>query len=114
MPHRVRPDETVTVEIELRNEGPGSAEETVFVFIRDPLASIARPRLELKAIGKLCLGVNETRISRFTLSAEAFAFPDRDGNPVIEPGAIEILAGPSADLSRLLATRIRIVASRPA
>ncbi len=114
MPHRVRPEGTVTLEVELRNEGPGSAEETVFVFIRDPLASIARPRLELKAVSKLCIGVNETRIARFTLSAEAFAFPDQDGNPVIEPGAIEILAGPSADVSRLLATQIWIEASRPA
>ena len=45
----------LTVSIVVRNEGRHAAEETVFLFIHDKLASLTRPLLELKGFEKILL-----------------------------------------------------------
>ena len=54
-PAELRPGETITVEVEVANEGAVAGEETVFLFLRDPVASVARPLLELKGVAKIAL-----------------------------------------------------------
>ncbi len=50
----LRPGESLTVEVEVENQGPFAGEETVLLFVRDPLASQARPVLELKGLRQDC------------------------------------------------------------
>ena len=45
----------MTVEVEVANEGDVAGEETLFLFLRDPVASVARPVLELKGFAKAVL-----------------------------------------------------------
>lgn len=98
----IAPGETVTVEAEIANEGASAGEETALLFIRDPVASVTRPVLELKGMAKIALAPGESGTVRFELSAGDLAFPDEAGNPVLEAGAIEVLAGPKADRGALL------------
>jgi beta-glucosidase len=100
------PGETVTVQAELTNAGSVVGEETAFLFLRDPVASIARPVLELKRFAKVTLAPGENQTVRFTLRADDFAFLDKDLRPRNEPGAFEILVGPCADRSKLRAATI--------
>jgi beta-glucosidase len=76
---------------------------TVFLFVRDPVASVARPVLELKRFEKLALAAGEARAVRFLLERADLAFPDAALAPVVEPGEFEVHVGLSADPSGLRA-----------
>jgi beta-glucosidase len=98
----IAPGETVTVEAEIVNEGAAAGEETALLFIRDPVANVTRPVLELKGIASVTLPAGVSGSVKFSLSTDDLAFPDEAGNPVLEAGAIEVLVGPKADRATLL------------
>jgi beta-glucosidase len=98
----ITPGETVAVEAEIANEGAVAGEEAALLFIRDPVASVTRPVLELKGMARIALAAGESGMVRFELSAADLAFPDDAGNPILEAGAIEVLVGPKADRGALL------------
>jgi beta-glucosidase len=112
-PGQVTEDGALEVRVDVENEGPASVEETVFLFVHDPVASVSRPTLELKDVGKIELAPGERGVVTFRLPAAALKFLGASLEPVFEPGEVEILAGPSAERARLLATSVRLVA-RPA
>jgi beta-glucosidase len=85
----------------------------VFLFTHDKVASVARPLLELKGFAKISLRPGEAGTVRLSLRAEELGFLGRDLEPVFEPGEVEILVGPCADRSRLLAATVRLSWSRP-
>lgn len=110
---RVRPDrllasEELTVEVDVANEGQMAGEETVFLFLRDPVASVARPLLELKGVAKIALAPGEKGSVRFTMSSDDLAFLGPALAPRIEPGEFEILVGPSAKQETLLKATVRL------
>jgi beta-glucosidase len=84
-------------------------EETVFLFLRDPVASIERPLLELKGVAKLALEPNARGAVRLTLSADDLALLGPDLMPRLEPSVFEIHVGPSAARRSLLETTVRLV-----
>ena len=92
----VRAGEAVTVSVTVRNAGAMAGEDTLFLFIRDPLASVTRPILELKDFSKITLATGESRRVTFSLSSERFEFLDADLRPCLESGAIQIYVGHSA------------------
>jgi beta-glucosidase len=104
----IRPGAPVTVEAEIANDGAAEGEETALLFIRDPVASVARPVLELKGMAKLRLAPGASGAVRFTLSADDVAFPDEAGRPVLEPGVIEVLVGPRAERGALLSASLQV------
>lgn len=101
-----RADE-LTIEVDVTNEGPLAGEETVFLFARDVVASVARPLLELKGFGQIALAPTESGTVCFRLAAETLAFPGLDLKPVFEPGEFLLFAGQSADPLGLLTMKIR-------
>ncbi|MBT3069317.1 glycoside hydrolase family 3 C-terminal domain-containing protein [Rhodomicrobium sp. Az07] len=105
----LKPGECLTVEVDITNIGGMAAEEIVYLFIRDPLASVTRPFLELKAFTKIKTLPGERATVRFALTTADFSFPDADAVRRIEPGEIEILTGPSADAALLTRCRVRVV-----
>ncbi|MDR3417458.1 MAG: glycoside hydrolase family 3 N-terminal domain-containing protein [Nevskia sp.] len=112
---RVAPDSvtesgTIEVKVDVTNEGAHSAVETVFLFTRDKLASVARPLLELRGFAKVELRPGETGTVRLSLPAAELRFLGADLAPVFEPGEVEILVGPCADRSRLLVGSVRLLA----
>ncbi|MGA2778194.1 MAG: glycoside hydrolase family 3 N-terminal domain-containing protein [Steroidobacteraceae bacterium] len=100
-PERVTVTDTITARIEVTNTGKHFAEETVFLFTHDRLASVARPILELKGVGKIALQPGETGTVSIELPAHALRFLDLDLKPTFEQGHVEILVGPCADRSKL-------------
>ena len=110
---RVTPDSvtatsTLEVRIDVTNEGQRTAEESVFVFTRDKVASVARPLLELKAFRKISLQPGETGTLTVSLPASELRFLGPDLALVFEPGDVEILVGPCADRAQLLIKSIRL------
>ncbi len=109
-PESVTKKETIEVTIDVTNEGSRAAEETVFLFTRDRVASVARPVLELKGVGKIALQPGETGTVQLQLPAADLAFLGTDLKPVFEPGEVEILVGPCADITQLVAGRVQLLA----
>jgi beta-glucosidase len=100
--------DTLTVRVDVVNEGARAAEETVFLFTHDKLASVARPVLELKGFGKISLNPGKSGTVTLLLPAAELKFLGLDLRPVFEPGEVEILVGPCADRTRLLTATIRL------
>lgn len=107
-PDRATEDATFQIRVEVRNEGARAAQETVFLFTRDRLASVARPLLELKGFAKITLAPGETGTVALSLRAAELRFLGIDLEPVFEPGEVEILVGPCADRAQLLSTAIEL------
>ena len=98
----------VVVETVVSNVGDRAGATRVFLFIRDVVASVARPVLELKRFERVELEAGERRTLTFSLDRSDFAFLGLDMKPVIEPGEIEIHVGFSADRSALLTTTFHL------
>ncbi len=105
-------DFALAVEIDVTNRGAREGEPTIFLFLRDVVASVARPLLELKAWRRIRLEPGETRTIVFSLSLEHFSFPGPELTPCCEPGGFEILVGESAKRETLLS--IFVQAKAPA
>jgi beta-glucosidase len=99
-------DEAIDVSVDVTNSGARAAEETVFLFVRDRVASVARPTLELKGVTKLFLQPGETGTAKLQLQAADLRFLGLDLQPIFEPGDIDILVGPCADPAHLLGSRL--------
>jgi beta-glucosidase len=100
--------DTIEVGVDVTNDGKRAAEETVFLFIRDRVACVSRPTLELKGVTKIALEPGETGAARFALPASELAFLGVDLEPMLEAGEIEILVGPSAEPGQLLSARVML------
>jgi beta-glucosidase len=95
--------ESLTVSVDVLNEGSRAAEETVFLFTHDKLASVARPLLELKGFAKIRLEPGQAGTVALPLSGAELRFIGMNLEPVFEPGEMEVLVGPCADRTKLLA-----------
>jgi beta-glucosidase len=113
-PHDARLGDTIEVRVDVANNGARTAQETVFLFTHDRIASVARPVLELKGFGKIDLRPGESGTVTLHLPASALQFLGLDLRPVFEPGEVEILVGPCANRAQLLVQSIQLSASRDA
>ena len=98
---RVAIGEGIEIEAPVRNTGWRAGATTLFLFIRDPVASVARPVLELRRFAKVSLAAGESRRVRFMLERDDLGFLDAALSPVVEPGRFEVHVGLSADPSGL-------------
>jgi beta-glucosidase len=112
-PSGVEDIDTMKIRVDVRNDGARAAQETVFLFTHDKLASVARPLLELKGFAKIDLRPGESGTVTLSLRAAELRFLGLDLAPVFEPGEVEILVGPCADRAQLLAATIDLSWSRP-
>lgn len=98
----LRPGETVSIEVDVVNEGDVAGEETVLLFVRDLVASVSRPVLELKGMAKIALAAGTRGTVRMMLTTDALAFLGNDLKPRLEPGLFELFVGPTASSDRQL------------
>jgi beta-glucosidase len=112
-PVNVEDIDTMQIRVDVRNEGARAAQETVFLFTHDKIASVARPLLELKGFAKIDLRPGESGTVTLSLRAAELRFLGPGLEPVFEPGEVEILVGPCADRAQLLAATVHLSWSRP-
>jgi len=97
------------VSVAVHNDSAIAGEATLFLFIRDPVASIARPVLELKGVRRIALGPGARGNLTWQLPVSALTFLDTDLHPVLEPGRFEIHVGQSADPRGFLSSSIELM-----
>ncbi|NTW26195.1 MAG: beta-glucosidase, partial [Lentimicrobium sp.] len=95
---------TYTASFGLTNTGNIAGDEVVQLYIRDLLASVSRPVLELKGFRRIHLQPGETRNIGFTITPEMLQMLDINLKPVVEPGDFRIMIGASSKDIRLNAT----------
>ena len=110
-PAELRRGDSVTIDVDVANEGKVAGEETVLLFIRDPVATLSRPLLELRGMAKITLAPGERGSVQLKLTTDDLAFIGTDLEPHLEPGSFEIFVGPSAQKDTLLQTSIRLLPS---
>jgi len=95
----VGPGERIDISITVENTGGVAADEVVQLYVRDPVASIARPVLELRGFKRVELGAGQRKRVTFSLTPEQLAFWSPKGQWLIEAGRIDFWIGASsADL----------------
>ncbi len=88
----------LTVECTVTNTGDREGAETVQLYVRDLVGSLARPVKELKDFCKVTLKPGESKVVSFALTPGQLSFHGLDGKPLIEAGDFQVwTAGNSVD-----------------
>jgi beta-glucosidase len=91
--------DAVTTTVTLTNTGDRTGDEVVQLYVRDPVASVTRPVLELKSFVRVGLASGESTTITFETPVGQVGFYDRRLDYTVEPGRIDVFVGTSsADL----------------
>jgi len=87
---------TIVADVTVTNTGERPTLETVQVYVRDQVTSVSWADKELKAFRKVALAAGESARVRLELPVADCTIVDAAGDRVVEPGAFELLVGPSS------------------
>jgi len=88
--------DTTSVTVTITNTGQMAGDEVVQLYLRDELASVARPVRELKGFQRIRLEPGETKTVTFEINPETLSMLDKDLKKVVEPGDFRIMIGASS------------------
>jgi beta-glucosidase len=95
----VEPGGRIDISISVENAGGVASDEVVQLYVRDPVASIARPVIELRGFKRVELAAGARKRLTFSLTPEQLAFWSPRGQWLVEAGRIDFWIGASsADL----------------
>jgi beta-glucosidase len=100
-PAEIAVNGSARVRLRVRNTGTRAGAEVVQLYIRDILASVARPIMELKGFQRIELQPNEEKEVVFMLSPEELMMLNRDLRWAVEPGSFRVQVGSSSRDIRL-------------
>jgi beta-glucosidase len=92
---------TISVTCRVTNAGARAGDEVVQLYLRDVLASVARPVMELRGFERVHLKPGESTDVTFRVGREDLKMLDRDMRWVVEPGVFRVLVGASSKDIRL-------------
>jgi beta-glucosidase len=92
----VAPGEKIDISITVENTGGVASDEVVQLYVRDPVATVSRPVLELRGFKRVDLAAGAGKRITFTLTPEQLAFWSPRGQWLIEAGRIDFWIGASA------------------
>ena len=96
---RVGPGDAFSIAVEVANTSNQDADEVVQLYMRDPVASISRPKLELRGFKRVAIPAGQVRTITFRLTPAQAAIYLEDGEWAIEAGRLDFFIGASsADL----------------
>lgn len=103
-PAEIPPAGSATVRCRVKNVGTRAGDEVVQLYVKDELASVTRPVIQLAGFRRVRLSPGEERDVTFVLGPDALRMLDRDLKWVVEPGAFRVLVGASSRDLRLRGT----------
>jgi beta-glucosidase len=87
---------STTVSVDVKNTGSRAGDEVVQMYVHDKVSSVTRPIRELKGFERVSLKPGETKTVTFAISPDALAFWNQHMERVVEPGAFDVMVGPSS------------------
>ena len=100
-PAQIAPAGSATIRCTVTNTGSVAGDEVVQLYIRDVLASVARPVMELKGFTRIRLRPGESREVRFSVGPEHLRMLDEGMRWIVEPGRFRVMVGGSSKDIRL-------------
>jgi len=100
-PDTIGTGDVAVVRGRVRNTGARAADEVVQLYVRDVLASVARPVISLQGFARIHLEPGEEREVEFRLGPEQLGLLDRNLERVVEPGVFRVYMGASSRDIRL-------------
>jgi len=97
----ISPGENTTIQFKLKNTGNVAGDEVAQLYIKDLLASVARPVMELKGFQRIHLRQGQTKEIKFEITPELLSMLDKNLKRVVEPGEFKIMIGSSSKDIRL-------------
>lgn len=94
--HTMHRNDSAMLSCTITNTGKMAGDEVVQLYIRDMLASVARPVMELKGFQRMHLQPGESRRVSFTITPSLLEMFDAKMNRVIEPGDFRLMIGSSS------------------
>jgi beta-glucosidase len=94
-------DETTTIRFKVTNTGDYHGDEVVQLYLKDLLASVARPVMELKGFQRVHLKKGETKSLSFEITPDLLRMLNEEMKMVMEPGEFRIMVGRSSNDVRL-------------
>ncbi|MFJ3589463.1 glycoside hydrolase family 3 N-terminal domain-containing protein [Streptomyces sp. DT20] len=95
-------DDTLRARVLVSNTGDRPVRETVQAYVSDTVTSVTWAEKELKAYRQVTLEPGESREVVIELPVAECSLVDAAGNRIVEPGAFELLVGPSSRDEALL------------
>ena len=86
-------DGGINVKVTVTNKSYIDGEEVVQLYVRDKVATISRPILELKGFDKVKIKAGLSKEVNFQLTKKELSFYNHKGDLVFEPGEFEISVG---------------------
>ena len=96
--------EKINISFEIKNTGNRAGDEVAQIYLRDQVASVARPVQALKGFERIHLEPGASKIIKLTLLPEDFEMLNAKMQTVIEPGDFTIMVGSSSRDIRLKKT----------
>lgn len=96
--------DTVTVTVKVTNNSERDGKEVVQVYVKDLLASVAVPNIQLRGFWKGTVKAGQTETVSIDLPVEKWGLWDYEMKYVVEPGDFRILIGASSLDMRLNTT----------
>ena len=95
-PSVIAPEQSISISVDIENTGDVKGTEVVQLYIKDVVASITRPLMQLKGFEKVIIESGEKARVMFKVPSEILAFYNKDIRLIIEPGVFEVLVGSSS------------------
>lgn len=83
----------MNVSVTVTNTGQRAASETVILYLRDVVATVAPAGKRVKRFAKFYLEPGQSRTLAFTLRRDDLSFIGADNKPVVEPGDFDVIVG---------------------
>ncbi len=93
--------DSVIARFKVKNTGRIAGDEVVQLYIKDLLASIARPVIQLEGFQRVTLKPGEVKEMSFAIGPDQLRMLDKDMNWMVEPGTFRVLIGSSSKDIRL-------------
>lgn len=89
-------NETIIAKVQVKNTGSKTGSEVVQLYIKDLLASVSRPIIELKGFQKVELEPGESKQISIEVPIQELKFLDEKMNWIVEKGMYRIMVGNSS------------------
>lgn len=93
---RYSESETIVVKVNVKNTGSKAGSEVVQLYIKDLLASVSRPIIELKGFQKVEVKPGESKQITIEVPIQELKFLDEKMNWIVEKGTYRIMVGNSS------------------
>lgn len=89
-------NETIVAKVQVKNTGSKAGSEVVQLYVKDLMASVSRPIIELKGFQKVYLKPGESKQISIEVPVKELQFLDEKINWIVEKGEYRIMVGNSS------------------